>query len=155
MPTLDDWSSANLNQTIPLSYLSSIFCNQQASESDRRKHWAIEDFMDSPISYLAQPKHLPKLGESEAIDEMNWNHDLIVMKKWNKKEKGSSHPVRTNPQMDPIGKRKHDEGNEVWISDLGGNAKKKGRVSYESRVLVMEELDKVTVGSGLQTHRSS
>lgn len=67
--------------------------NQRVSESDRMEHWAIEDFMDSPISFLAQPKHLPKLGKTEAIDEITCNQDPLGTKKWRRKVKGTTPPI--------------------------------------------------------------
>ncbi|CAK9171020.1 unnamed protein product [Ilex paraguariensis] len=118
------------------------------------EQWAIENFMDSPISYLGQLKHLSKLGETEGINETTCIQESIGTKKWRRKEKGTIPPLRTSSQMNPNGKRKQGEGNKDRTSGLGGNAKKKVKVSFEPRVLSVEQMEEITVGS-VEAHGSS
>ncbi|CAK9171000.1 unnamed protein product [Ilex paraguariensis] len=126
-----------------------VSSNQQVSESDRMEHWAIEDFMDSLIAFLAQPKQLPKLGDTEGLDEITYTRELIGTKKWRRKEKGTIPPVQTSSQVNLYGKRNQSEGNEDRTSSLGGDSKKKVRLSSESRDLALVEMEEVMLGSGL------
>ncbi|CAK9163375.1 unnamed protein product [Ilex paraguariensis] len=129
--------------------------SQPISTNDMMAQWAVKDFMDIPISSLAQPRSLPKLGEIGVDEESVLKQEPTAMKKWRRKEKGLSSFVQTKSQKDPNGKRKYRERKEALGSGLDVSAKKKAKVRPDLSALNLVEMEDVAVGTGLQSHQSS
>ncbi|CAK9138701.1 unnamed protein product, partial [Ilex paraguariensis] len=70
------------------------------------------------------------------------------------REKGSIPMEHTKSQEDYTGKRKHGEGKEGLASILEGSVKKKFRVNPDQSNSTMVDMEELTVGTGIQSHRS-
>ncbi|CAK9172277.1 unnamed protein product [Ilex paraguariensis] len=128
--------------------------SQPISNKNREAQWTDEDYMDIPISSLAQTRGLLKLGELGVDEGSSPSQNPIATKKWRRKEKGSVSSGQTKNLMDPNGKQKYGEGIEDLGSRIDASVMKEAKVNGGLRHTDSIDMENLTVGTGLQSHRS-